>query len=50
MGGVSGIEGINEEFFVDGDILLDGVDADGETAMVRVERPLVGDLRPLASR
>ena len=42
MGGF-GDRGHNEEFFVDRDILLDGVEADGETAIGAGERPLVGD-------
>ena len=41
--GSFGDRGHNEEFFVDGDILLDGLDADGETAIGAGERPLVGD-------
>jgi len=42
MGGF-GDRGHDEEFFVEGDILLDGVDADGETAIGAGERPSVGD-------
>ena len=35
--------GHDEEFFVDGDVLLDGVDANCEAAIRASERPLVGD-------
>ena len=33
----------DEKFFVDGDVLLDGADADGEAAIGAGQRPLAGD-------
>ena len=41
--GSFGNGGHDEEFFVYGNVLLDGVDADGEAAAGASERPLVGN-------